>query len=497
MTAASRRRWAGHYEQLIWGALLLVMAVGWLNPPLPVLSAEFYDRNRQLQLLWLWLTVPLTGYIFYRLPPIWNHVRHWLYRPGLLLALMLVTLLPVISSWRIGLPETALRDWALQWLLVTTAAGLILARRLDGSHQSGMPVITALLALMPLLPLYVSGWMLFSLLESAGQHDWHQGFANIRMYDDALLPLLWLLWLRPGFWQGRRWLPVMIIMTVLYSLSWWLDGARAVLLATAAGLLTASVFAGRHWRTLLPVWAGFAGGFLLFSATRLIPDMASHAVLRADSSGRAELWLRSWMHWQQQPLWGVGGDQFGRLEPFVRSMHPHNLPLQWLGEWGLAGLCALLLAGWGLGRLLWHLWQHTSQPESGVRPNGMGHVPPVSSHSHTGQQALAAGALVAVTINACLSGMLVYPLSQLGVLALLCWIVWLAYPSANLSDQHISPVNALHRSSRGLLVLSVLWAAGILLVIHAGDVLTSNSSHDDQNAPRFWQYGRALHLTGA
>ncbi|MCO5977579.1 O-antigen ligase family protein [Ideonella oryzae] len=227
-------------------------------------------------------------------------------------------------------------------------------------------------------------------------------FSNIRLLDDYLLAQAVLLpWLSQ---QVRsRGLHVLTgIVLVMYVATWFKDGARADLLAFGVG---AWIWGAGTWRRpwLSLGAAGLTLSVIGLTATALLPS-SPLALDRATTSGRIELLQLGWRYLQTEPLWGIGGQGWGlydRHNPLYADilrtdiLHPHNLYLQWMVEWGLAGWLLLVLLGWRVLPLLWK-----------------------ARHDH----AWAVGACGALAINAMFSGAMVYPHTQLAYI----WVLALA-----------------------------------------------------------------------
>ncbi|MBC7751170.1 MAG: hypothetical protein H7Z73_05545, partial [Candidatus Saccharibacteria bacterium] len=117
--------------------------------------------------------------------------------------------------------------------------------------------------------------------------------------------------------------------------------------------------------------------------------------------------------------------------------------------------------------------------------------------------AFALGSVVAVAIDALFSGVLNYPLSQMLGVWSLAWLISLLpivhplNPIGSINNNQLVNVTS-NKSAKSLhLMLKMIAVIAILaiLFVHGKDIICRNCmSTDDYNAPRFWQYGRALHL---
>ncbi len=398
-------------------------------------------------------------------------------------ALPILCGLMVASSWQAEHSARAAADGSLYLLLaisVWAQADLFRKNPAVAAH------IAAWLAVLPLFTIISLLTSLAHALATDTTSGWHQSFANIRMLDDALLPCLFLLWQRPA-WLAKNTdrnhiLNTLITCTIYltstaYMLILYYDGARAALFSTLVGLGFIAIFWRDSWSKLrLPLLTLLGAGILFLVLKQIIlPDFFANSILRTSSSGRGDLWVKSLQLWQEHPILGIGGNNFVTSNPWLLNGHPHNLPLQWLSEWGVAGLLALLL----LLPLAYNFFRHRQ-------------ILPV----------FAFGAVVAAGIDALFSGMLDYPLSQMLGVWSLAWLVSLlpTHPlNSSLATANNHPVKMISKSHflSWQFMLKVIAVVAILamLFVHGRDIICSNCmSTDNDNAPRFWQYGRALHL---
>ena len=353
-------------------------------------------------------------------------------------------------------------------------------------NQAAAAHIAALLALLPLFVVWILFTSLYLAIDGKTLNDWHQSFANIRMLDDALLPCLFLLWQRPAWLQKNTSQNPFIstgitsaiyVISTAYFLILWYDGARAVLISIIVGLGFVAIFRRDYRPNLrLPLLTLLGAGLLFLTLKHIIsPNFLANPILRSGSSGRDDLWLKTLQLWYEHPILGVGGNNFVTSNPWLLNGHPHNLPLQWISEWGIAGLLTMLL----LIPLGFIFFRHRR-----ILP------------------AFALGAVVAVGVDALFSGVLVYPLSQMLGVWSFAWLVSLlpTYPLDSNTSTHPHffvkmtaqrPLISWHFMLKMIALIALL----VMLTVHGRDMICSHCmSTDNDNAPRFWQYGRALHL---
>lgn len=300
---------------------------------------------------------------------------------------------------------------------------------------------------------------LYFLVDKQLFGDWHASFANIRFYDDMLLPCFFVLWHQAGWLKGKKWL--VFVVTTLYALTVWADGARAILLSVGAGLALAYLFRERRPKNLLIPLAGFGSAFLLYSIWKIAFDLPTHRLARYTSSGRLELWQTAWQTWLEHPITGVGGNAISQT-----GLGPHNLVLQWLAEWGCAGV--LVIAGFGW--LAWIIWRQRQQIPFFVFAG-----------------------VIAIFVNIQLAAAPGYPHTQIMYAWMLAWICSYLIPAAEPTKISMCTERIYRWTLAGMAGVFLL----CLVLIHHQDYYQrggTSSWMTDMAHPRFWQYGDTLHL---
>ncbi|MBQ0943512.1 O-antigen ligase family protein [Ideonella sp. 4Y16] len=265
----------------------------------------------------------------------------------------------------------------------------------------------------------------------------------------------------------------------------WASGGRATELALLLALaLVAAV--GRPARALLA--RRLLPGLLLSVGVYALVWRAAPALLGLASDGvaagrlvssvndqaRLTLWHAAWQQWLGHPWWGIGPMHLA-AQPSRYAMHPHQLPLQLLAEWGAVVVLALLTVLGVWLRQRWRAWQ----------------------------AALATGPALAFTaslwavlaslVDAQFSGNAVMPVSQ----------VWLALAWGALMGAGEAPARPaasawMAACTRGL-VLALLAGAAVLTSAQwpTLDERLKQSLADGQaprTQPRFWSHGRLTPL---
>jgi len=432
----------------------------WLNTP--------YDAWRMIEVV----IVSLFGMwtLFSRRPPT-SFASSAAYGWTLWTLLLLLTASTALSTS----PGRAATDAALYLLL---AAFIYSQSQLYRRKPRQVEHIAALIAVAPMLMLILLSQCIIDQWHGLTVSSWHGGFSNIRMLDDALLPCLFLLWQRP-IWLSRVFYTRAIaqftisaavyLLSSIYLLVFWLDGARAGFLSIAVGLIIVSLRRDYWHRLHLPLISLILAALGYAAIAHWVPSMVADTLFRSDSSLRNELWLKAFHLWQGHPLLGVGGDHYIISAPWMLNGHPHNIILQFMSEWGAA---TLLIIGLCIPLLL-HTFFHFS-------------ALPIF---------IVAG-VAAIFTDSLLSGIFVYPLSQVICSVLMAWLIAALPESRTATKAPLQMTTALWAYWQTPFKVMIMIAILSLANVHGRDyVCPGCESQDDDNAPRFWQHGRATHLT--
>lgn len=383
---------------------------------------------------------------------------------------ILMVLLLIISCILAFSPARAFADFSLYFLLFNF--GLVLIKINNESPQL-FSKVAALLAVIPILTLIFLPLSVYDKF-NGGYGDWYQGFSNIRMLDDALLPCLFMLWARPA-WLAKNPLKSqlfnhsksasIVLLSTLNLLSFWLNGSRAVLLSVFAGLLMVWLCKKSSFQMTRLALGSLALSFSVFLMIRYltVQDSIKNVgvpLVRMDSSGRDVLWQKSINLWLNHPVFGIGGNNFSLYKPNggVIANHPHDIPLQFLCEWGVAGIFIIL----AIGLLYQKIFKFRQQ---------------VPYYLFSGS--------IAVAINSLFSGTMIYPASQLFNIFLLSFTLSYVF-KPNLNDNNVL-LNKVYCYK-----LVCIFAIIIMLAIHGQDLFLL--SYDaPEKWPRFWLNGAILH----
>lgn len=289
--------------------------------------------------------------------------------------------------------------------------------------------------------------------------DWYPIPWNIRVYNSYLLILsIFATWF---YISTTKYKNIYLVFLFLAFLAMLLDAGRSAALAYSAFMVIVGVCHRQVWRQLLAVSAlafcTYVG--IVYAASLSVESASALQIARATTSLRYDLWLHALECWLQSPLVGCGFYQLGHYEQF--AAHPHNLLLQVLSETGLIGFGFLAFISFSiLKRIDWR-----------------------AKHSY-----FVLAALVAVGVDSSLSGVHIYPITQIALLWLLVFLLknpeFAHAPYFNQPQYNTSSANR-YLSACIMLVLALMF--GYL-------VLNTGIFAEDMPAtpPRFWGYGYHL-----
>lgn len=214
--------------------------------------------------------------------------------------------------------------------------------------------ILALVSFMPIPAIvYFFTGIIIQLFDPTYTNHGHNHFANIRYFNDALLPALLILWLKPSFLAQAKHNKTITILSVLYLYIFLSDGARAIMLAftlafSAILLLDRSRKSAIKMPIIYLIYTLLLFYSLDFIANTLNDGSAldNHELSRSSSSGRIDLYIYSLRTFIENPISGLGIANFTLPTDnpaFHGQGHPHNLILMWLSEMGILGAALSIL----------------------------------------------------------------------------------------------------------------------------------------------------------
>ncbi len=197
------------------------------------------------------------------------------------------------------------------------------------------------------------------------------------------------------------------ILCVLWGALIW-TGGRAALVAAVIGIGVTIVLApNRRWvLTGINTVALSVGSVIAVFMSAGRPELGWQGILSrmggelpgGFATGRLKFWGLAYENFIANPVFGLGPDAYRYLQPKIFGSHPHNIVLQFLTDYGMAGAAVVGLLG---VILLASVLRKASDSRVDVRP----------------ERVVAASVLVAFLANSLLDGNLYHaqPLMVVGV----------------------------------------------------------------------------------
>ncbi|ATR79090.1 O-antigen ligase family protein [Moraxella osloensis] len=355
------------------------------------------------------------------------------------------------------------------------------------------PALENAIAIIVLIPLYVVCWVFlgyYLLWQQNIPLDWHGLFPNIRMYDDALLPCLWLLWYSPGFL--KKYNKTLIIISSLYLLTLWLDAARANWLSIIIGITIIGIVYRTNYQQIFKPVISIVLSFIWYSLFLFFQTWVTNSsningnalsfiiannytVVRGDDFARWKMWVGAFYTWLENPILGIGGGNFILLDNTISLNfgHPHNLFVQLVVEWGITGIILVFM-------ILFMFYQLT------LKRHGV----PI----------LLFGGCFSLLFNALLSGAFVYPISQILTVFFFSFtfskINTIETSIKNFSNKYTLQKNnnqkvySVNVALIGILALCIMIFT-IIYDVSMNEFTTNNGQ--TSTGPRFWINAYAMH----
>lgn len=282
--------------------------------------------------------------------------------------------------------------------------------------------------------------------------NWYPLSWNIRVYDSYFLILsIFAMWFYIG---GARYKQLYLLFLFLAFFAVLLDAGRSVTLAYTVFVAVVVVC---HKPTRLPIIGMYTASWIAYLAITYAASFNDGlSIARESSSGRIDLWVNALRCWAQQPIFGCG---FYQLEQYPQlSAHPHNLFIQVLTETGIIGFSFLLFILYKLAKnIRWDLKKNY----------------------------FVIAALIAVAIDVSLSGVHIYPVTQMALLWLFVFLF--KNPEFAHSAQFSQPT----KSNQVIEKYFSAFILIILIIVFGYIFIQTNIFSKDMPAtpPRFWGYG--------
>lgn len=321
------------------------------------------------------------------------------------------------------------------------------------SYNALITKIIVLSSLLIFLLLPVAVWEYIN----TGKYSplWYPLPWNIRVYDSYFLIVsIFATWF---YITTTKYKKIYLLFLFLAFLAVLLDGGRSVTLAYTTFIAIVAMF---HRSVRLPLVSSYIGSWLAYLAVAYAANLGSGSlrIARESSSGRIDLWGNGLMCWAQNPIMGCG---FYQLEQYpYLSAHPHNIYVQVLTETGLIGFGFLVFIFFKIARhISWNIKQNY----------------------------FVIAALIAVSIDMSLSGVHVYPITQMALLWLFVFLLKNpVFAHAQYFSQPIKNITMLEKYLSGLVILVLVITFYYFL---KNTEIIVNSNFLTSTSPRFWVDG--------
>lgn len=407
--------------------------------------------------------------------------------------------IPALARWGLGMvlglgglssalapaPFSAFLELS-HFVLLFVAAGVVASAVRQAPKQTerlllGAVALSALLYAVYFTVRY-SGALVFPALEIG--REIVSGFANIRFfnqYQTWTLPLLGgVILALPNQWRVGQ--GGILFLAALWWALIFASNVRGTVVAMTVAAVGVWLLFGRNAHRWLgvQVTALLVGGVLYYILFTLGGGVAPQVLERLGDVGGKSRRLLSWaksLDMARGHLWlGVGPLHYAWPPyDFTAPAHPHNAFLQWMAEWGLPS--TVLMSG----LTIWGGWRWLQQERDGADMN--------NPSSNAVSVALVAS-VIAGTVHAMVSGLLVMPLSQVLLILVGGW-AWGRYRQQRYDSS----------------VASSTWPHAALCVVLSASVGVVGSSLQDLSyteerqsaflesverkklSPRYWQQG--------
>ena len=169
----------------------------------------------------------------------------------------------------------------------------------------------------------------------------------------------------------------LLMSLVLWTFLFWCGGRAAVASLMVTGLLVGVFLYGKQLplRRYLVSLVGI--GFIAFLFSEWLSVFHWNGLIRgverslqveggfeSVSTGRLQIWLTTIEYFVRYPFFGLGPEGYVFMPGRVYGVHPHNIFLQFLIEWGLIGtilFLTILARGFFAGFML-HVWSGRASP---------------------------------------------------------------------------------------------------------------------------------------
>ena len=276
-----------------------------------------------------------------------------------------------------------------------------------------------------------------------------------------------------------------VIALVLLAMQWYLifaSGARGSVVSLIIAITLVGILAFPNGKTWLKLHFGGAvlgvSAYFAILLTQKILATGSGLILARSlergithTTGRTWIWSYAWKDAVQHPWLGAGPARFACNADGILPAHPHNMILQFFGEWGFPATLLIL------GLVIFLGWKLLKQVYSISR---------ISESNTCVLQISLSAALIAGAIHTSVSGLLVMPSSQLMAALISGWLL------GAISFQPIKPIRTVLLNT---ILITGLASSAAIALFGASELQQLNHrlqgfSNTERQMPRFWHEGR-------
>lgn len=328
---------------------------------------------------------------------------------------------------------------------------------LDYCHLLTKMIILTSFLIFLLLPVAIWDYIDSGIYSS----NWYTSRLNIRIYNSyCLIVSIFAVWF---YLTEKQYKAIYIFFLFLAFLSILLDGGRSAALAYSVFIAIVCIFNKvNRWKFVSVYsmsWLTYLSITYLASLRVESSSALGLQIARVTTSQRYDIWLNAFQCWSQHPILGCGFYQLDNYQ--MLAAHPHNLFIQSLTETGLVGfgfLAILILAI--LKNINWNVKE--------------------------GYFVIAA--LFAIAIDMSLSGVHIYPVTQVALLWLFVFLLKNPiFPHA----QRFIQVPVIDSVSGKFLPIAIYLSLTVFF-LYICISMTDIVDNELFTRPRFWENGYRL-----
>ncbi|WP_417466306.1 O-antigen ligase family protein [Kordiimonas sp.] len=291
--------------------------------------------------------------------------------------------------------------------------------------------------------------------------NWYPLSWNIRVYNSYFLMLsIFSVWFYITDKHSRGFY---LLFSFLGFTAILLDSGRSATLAYTVFITVIVVFNRTVCKQLLATytasWLTYIGITYLAMFNLASSSAVGLQIARVTTSLRYDLWMNAFNCWKQNPLIGCGFYQLGSYE--YLAAHPHNLFIQVLSETGLIGFGILLYMMFIIAK----------------------HINWYQKHSY-----FIIAAFLAIGTELSLSGMYIYPITQI----VLLWLLVFLLKNPQFSYTNSFNYDGKKTKSLNYILSWVIYIAVAIYFLYLFRHTTTFLIEAPVTPPRFWTYGYQL-----